>query len=52
MNKPIWTAAPAGGKRSLLDRLFRPCVRDVCTWWCNAAGVCAVQLLDRKENTR
>ena len=45
-------AAPAGGKRCPMDRLFRPCIREGCAWWCEAAGVCAVQLLDRRERTR
>ena len=42
-------AAPAGGKRCPMDRLFRPCIREGCAWWCEAAGVCAVQLLDRRS---
>ena len=41
-------AIPAGGKRCPMDRLFRPCIRKGCAWWCEAAGVCAVQLLDRR----
>ena len=42
-------AIPAGGKRCPMDRLFRPCIREGCAWWCEAAGVCAVQLLDRRS---
>ena len=42
-------AVPAGGKRCPMDRLFRPCIREGCAWWCEAAGVCAVQLLDRRS---
>ena len=45
-------AIPAEGKRCPMDRLFRPCIREGCAWWCEAAGVCAVQLLDRREKTR
>ena len=45
-------AIPAEGKRCPMDRLFRPCIREGCAWWCEAAGVCAVQLLDRRERTR
>ena len=45
-------AIPVGGKRCPMDRLFRPCIREGCAWWCEAAGVCAVQLLDRRERTR
>ena len=45
-------AIPTGGKRCPMDRLFRPCIQDGCAWWCEAAGVCAVQLLDRRERTR
>ncbi len=45
-------AAPAGEKRCPMDRLFRPCIREGCAWWCEAAGVCAVQLLERREKTR
>ena len=41
-------AIPAEGKRCPMDRLFRPCIRDGCAWWCEAAGVCAVQLLERR----
>ena len=42
-------AIPAGGKRCPMDWLFRPCIREGCAWWCEAAGVCAVQLLDRRS---
>ena len=42
-------AIPAEGKRCPMDRLFRPCIREGCAWWCEAAGVCAVQLLDRRS---
>lgn len=45
-------AIPAEGKRCPMDRLFRPCIREGCAWWCEAAGVCAVQLLERREKTR
>lgn len=45
-------AIPAEGKRCPMDRLFRPCIQAGCAWWCEAAGVCAVQLLDRRERTR
>ena len=45
-------AIPAEGKRCPMDRLFRPCIREGCAWWCEAAGVCAVQLLDRRDRTR
>lgn len=45
-------AIPAEGKRCPMDRLFRPCIREGCAWWCEAAGVCAVQLLDRRERMR
>lgn len=45
-------AIPAEGKRCPMDRLFRPCIQAGCAWWCEAAGVCAVQLLDRREKTR
>ena len=45
-------AIPAGGKRCPMDRLFRPCIQAGCAWWCEAAGVCAVQLLDRRERTK
>ena len=42
-------AIPAEGKRCPMDRLFRPCIQEGCAWWCEAAGVCAVQLLDRRS---
>ena len=42
-------AIPAEGKRCPMDRLFRPCIREGCAWWCEAAGVCAVQLLERRS---
>ena len=45
-------AIPAEGKRCSMDRLFRPCIQAGCAWWCEAAGVCAVQLLDRRERMR
>ena len=45
-------AIPAEGKRCPMDRLFRPCIQAGCAWWCEAAGVCAVQLLDRRERMR
>lgn len=45
-------AIPAEGKRCPMDRLFRPCIQAGCAWWCEAAGVCAVQLLERREKTR